>query len=88
MYWLENVFFISGFFVFDACIAPFAYCKVWFNIITNSNGLLTMISHCIIWAFIGPPVMMFLLCKDTALLTHFLSFHTGCKEPAPENPAD
>lgn len=75
MYWIENIFFIMGFIMYELVMMPIAYIKIWINIIKGSMGALRTILNCIVWALIGLIMMVFLLFRDIAYLIKILSFH-------------
>lgn len=79
MFWVENVFFILIFLVFEILIFPVAYIKVWINIIKNSMGILNTILNCIIFLIIGIFTMLYLLLRDVCYLIKILSYHNGCR---------
>jgi len=79
MHWIENFFFIGGFIMFEAALAPLAYIKIWINIIANSMSLLKTIVNCIAWAVMGLPMMAFMILRDSAFLIRILSNHQGCQ---------
>lgn len=75
MHWMENVFFLGGFMMFEAALAPLAYIKIWINIIANSMSLLKTIVNCIAWAAMGLPMIIFMILRDSAFLIKILSNH-------------
>lgn len=79
MYWLENIFFIIGYLVFEIVIVPLAYLKIWFNFIKNSMGVLNLITNCFIWLCIGIPTILFLAARDLYYLIKILCYHNGCR---------
>ena len=79
MYWLENSVFILGFLLFEMGISPFAYLKVWFNLIKNSMGILNLITNCLVWLLIGIPTLIFLIFRDVYYLIKILCYHNGCR---------
>ena len=72
MHWIENTFFIIGFFLFEIIIAPLAYLKVWFNIIMNSIGIIKTIINGLAWTILGLPFMSFLIFRDSIYLLKIL----------------
>lgn len=79
MFWIENVFLILGFLGFEIFIFPFAYIKIWFNIVKNSMGVLRRIINCFVWAIIGMPMMLFIVFRDMAYILKILGSHQGCR---------
>jgi hypothetical protein len=75
MYWLENLFFVAVFALFEFFMAPIAYVKVWFNILKNSMGVLKTIGNCIIWLLIGFIMIVFLFLRDIFYLIKILCYH-------------
>ena len=79
MFWLENIIFISFFLAFELIISPFAYIKVWFNIVRNSMGVCRTILNCIVWAIIGVIMMFYIVVSDCVNLIKILCYHNGCR---------
>jgi hypothetical protein len=79
MHWIENLFFLFGFLLFEGALAPLAYIKVWVNMITNSLGVIKMVMNCLMWALLGVPMITFLLLRDAFYLLKILSYHQGCR---------
>lgn len=75
MFWLENLVFIGAFLGYESAISPFAYFKVWYNIIKNSVGILRKIGNCIVWALIGVVMMVFIMISDCCNLIKILCCH-------------
>ena len=75
MHWVENVFFIFGFIMYEGCLAPIAYLKIWMNIIVNSVGFIKLVCNCLIWTVTGLPLIFYLILKDTCNLLRILSYH-------------
>ena len=88
MFWLENIFFLIIFLVFELLIAPVAYIKVWINILKNSMGILNTIINCTVWLIAGVFILIFLLIRDVAYLMKILSYHNGCKYGKADELAD
>ena len=80
MYWLENIVYLVAFFFFDLGLAPFAYLKVWINVVTNSSGFCNILLNCFVWAIAGVPIMIYLACKDFLYLFSLLTYHQGCRK--------
>ena len=79
MFWLDNFVFIFAFLGYEVIISPFAYFKVWYNIIKNSVGLVKKIGNCIAWALIGVVMMVFIMISDCCNLIKILCQHKGCR---------
>jgi hypothetical protein len=85
MHWLENLFFMLGFLIFEMFLAPLAYIKVWANVLLNSLGALRTICNSLLWAVIGLPMTFFLVIRDLAYLIMILCKHQGCRHGKPDD---
>lgn len=79
MFWLENIFFILGFLMIEFIISPLSYIKIWWNILWNSIGVLTIITNSIVFAIIGFPLTICLVLRDCSYLIRILTYHQGCR---------
>jgi hypothetical protein len=84
MHWLENIFFLLGFLLFEVLLAPLAYAKVWVNILVNSLGALRTICNGLLWAVLGIPMTLFLVIRDLTYLMMILCKHQGCRHGKPD----
>lgn len=75
MYWLENIAYLLIFFILNLALAPFAYLKVWINVITNSSGFCNILLNCFVWSIAGIPIMIYLACKDLVYFFSLLTYH-------------
>lgn len=75
MFWAENLLFVFLFFIVEIIICPFAYMKIWWNIIFNSQSFFKILMSIIIFAIIGIPMILFLVLRDCAYVIYILSFH-------------
>ncbi len=79
MFWLENILFLAIFFLFELLLMPVAYCKIWFNIIKNSLGVLNTVLNIVFWLFLGIFISFFLALRDTYYLFRIFLYHHGCR---------
>ncbi len=75
MFWIENTFFLLGFFAFEFILFPLAYLKIWFNLVKNSLGLIRTLINCLVWAVVGIPLMAFIAFRDFGYLMKILIMH-------------
>ena len=75
MYWVENTFFLCGFLTIEMVLMPFAYLKIWSNIIASTLGFLKTIVNCLSWAILGVPMMLYLILRDCCYLLNILGHH-------------
>jgi Ion transport protein len=71
MFWFENIFYVLFFFIFEILISPLAYMKVWYNLMlmlrTTGTGTISFFKsliYCMIWAFLGPILMTYIISMD------------------------
>jgi hypothetical protein len=71
MYWVENIMYIFFFFLFEICISPVAYLKIWYNLLlilrTTGSGTVALVksgAYCLIWALLGPILMIYIIAMD------------------------
>lgn len=70
MFWIENAFFVTGFFFFEIVLLPFAYLRTTLNLFhVIDAGFLRKIGLFICWVILGLPLDIYLVYKD---LTYFL----------------
>ena len=79
MFWLENFLMIVSFLILEFVLSPLAYVKIWWNILSNSAGVLNIIMNSIIFAVIGFPWIIFLVLRDCTYLIRILCLHKGCR---------
>jgi hypothetical protein len=84
MFWLENIFFIVMFSVFELAISPFAYGKIWFNLLAmlrntdiSTIGRAKSAFYSLVWLFLGPFIMMRILLRDVFNFVRILCHHDG-----------
>lgn len=64
IYWVENFFYIIGFFIYEWILVPFIFLKVFFNIIRLA-GILMFLPLLLVWILVGPFLLIFDVLKDT-----------------------
>ena len=84
-FWLENIFFIIYFIVYEIVLMPFVFFLTFFNIMYSTHGLFTTAFNVIKWAIFGFIYLLYLLLNDTRMLIQILAKHKGCKESDPKN---
>ena len=84
MFWVENVVYVLCFFLFEVIISPFAYLKIWFNLFqivkttgSGTLGFFKSLFYTLIWAFLGPLLMIYIVSVDIKNFLHILIFHDG-----------
>jgi hypothetical protein len=78
-YWIENVFIVIAFFVFEIIIMPIAYIKIWVNLIKNSQTLFKTLVNLLVFAVIGGPLMILAVAKDVYYMLLILCYYYGCR---------
>jgi len=84
MYWFENIIYVLLFLIFEILISPFTYAKIWYNLLLilrttdiGTTGIVKSVIYCLIWAFLGPFLMLGILAMDLWNFIVILSFHDG-----------
>jgi hypothetical protein len=84
MYWIENFIFVVLFQIFEFLISPIAYLKIWYNLFLivrttgiGTTGLMKGGMYCIIWAFLGPFIMIWIQLMDLKNFVFILMHHDG-----------
>jgi hypothetical protein len=84
MFWVENIVYVLCFFLFEVIISPFAYLKIWFNLFqivkttgSGTLGFFKSLFYTLIWAFLGPLLMIYIVSVDIKNFLHILIFHDG-----------
>jgi len=80
VYWMENLFILSMFLAYELLVAPAAFVKIEFNLVTSNQGLFTMIFYSTVWLFFGPFLTLSIVLKDFGHLAYILSMHEGCRQ--------
>mgnify|MGYP001557908290 CR=1 FL=1 len=75
MYWIENSILLGCFLILEMLFMPFAYLKIWFNILKSTSGVIRTIINCLVWAIIGVPMILFLVFRDFIYMMRILSYH-------------
>jgi len=79
-FWIENLFFLTGFVLFELVLSPFVYVLTFFNILYSTNGPFTTVFNVLQWLTFGPIYLFSLLVRDFWFLIVILSYHGGCRE--------
>jgi hypothetical protein len=84
MYWLENIVYVAIFLIFEVFISPIAYFKIWYNLFLivrttgiGTTGLVKGGMYCLIWAFLGPFIMIWIKIMDLRNFMIILMQHDG-----------
>ena len=77
---MENLFILSMFLAYELLVAPAAFVKIEFNLVTSNQGLFTMIFYSTVWLFFGPFLTLSIVLKDFGHLAYILSMHEGCRQ--------
>jgi hypothetical protein len=64
IFWIENIFYIIGFLIYEWVLVPFIFFKVLFNIIRNA-GILMFLPLLIVWIIVGPFLLIYDVFRDT-----------------------
>lgn len=79
IFWAENLIFLLFFLAYELLLVPLVYLKTFFNIVTTSIGLFTILFHCGIWFISGVFFSLFLVLRDLSFLFKILMMHEGCR---------
>ena len=79
IYWVENMFYIGVFVVFELALLPFIYLLTFINLILQSNSPGQIGLFTVLWLFFGIFVLIFILFRDVGNLCWILYQHDGCK---------
>jgi hypothetical protein len=66
---------LSIFLSYELLIAPVAFFKILFNIISSNQGLFTIIFYSIVWVLFGPILTLAIVVKDFSHLGLIMSMH-------------
>ena len=79
IYWMENVVFLLGFFIFELMLVIPVYFKNIYVMIAYSPGIFTALFNSIRWVVLGPLYELLLILLDLKLLFELCAMHQGCK---------
>ena len=79
VYWLENFVAVIFFFLYEVLIIPIVWCKIFWSIITTTQGLFTTIFYTITWIFTGLIFTFTLIIRDIYFLFKIFAMHQGCR---------
>lgn len=79
IFWIENVFFFTGFFVFELLLMIPVYFKNLYVMMAYSPGIFTAMFNAVKWAILGPFYELMLIMLDIQLLFELCMMHGGCK---------
>ena len=79
MFWLENIFWIAVFFVFEIALTPIVYLVNFYTIIWSTSGTFLPMIYCGMWVVSGPFFCIFIVFRDIGFFTSILAMHDGCK---------
>lgn len=80
VFWLENLFGVCFFIIFELILIPFVYLKTIFNVMYSTSGLFTTVFNVIKWIAFGPVYLINITIMDVYYLMFILSMHNGCKQ--------
>lgn len=72
VFWLENMFYLYAFLVYEFCLIPILYIKISYNIIMQTS-FVNMLYLLLFWALFGPFTLLLSIIYDVLLL-----FRTLC----------
>jgi hypothetical protein len=82
MFWLENIFWLGLFVLYESLLTPFVYFKNIFVVAWATQGLFKTLSNTASWIFIGPMILIFLVLRDVWYMFRILTMHMGCRTAA------
>lgn len=84
MYWIENIVYVKIFMILELIISPIAYIKIWYNLFLivrttgiGTTGLVKGGIYCLVWAFLGPFIMIWIQIMDLRNFMIILMNHDG-----------
>jgi len=80
IFWMENIFYLLIFLVFEVVLIPFVYLKMLVVIPWATLGLFTSIFYEIFWFIGGIVLLIFMALRDVYHFMWILSMHDGCLE--------
>lgn len=78
-FWMENIFFILAFIIFELLMSPFVYLKTFYTITYSTEGMFTTVANLFYWTALGVVYLVIILLKDTYVLMEILYLHEGCR---------
>lgn len=70
--------------MFEIVVSPFAYLKIWYNLLlimrttgSGTLGFFKSLFYSLIWAFLGPLLMIYIVSVDIKNFLHILLYHDG-----------
>lgn len=72
VFWIENIFLISGYLAYFIILTPYIYIKKAFLILTKLNGVGTILVLLIGWILAGPFYLLYTNLVDTCVLVSIL----------------
>jgi hypothetical protein len=82
-FWVENIFMVIVFFIYELCLLPFSYLLTFYNLVVTSHGTYKLILNWFRWAIFGLLYLNFIIAKDIFYLFRILSMYRGCKAADP-----
>jgi hypothetical protein len=89
MFWIENIFYVLFFVVFELLVSPLSYLKIWYNLAqilreslwlserASSIGFWKSFAYCLLWFSLGPVIMLLILAIDLSNFLSILTHHEG-----------
>jgi hypothetical protein len=87
IFWIENIFYIILFTLFEILLIPFAYFKIWWIMINmikrdtfeqrTTQSFLWSLLYILLWFFLGPLIVIYILAKDLGNFLVILVHHDG-----------
>jgi hypothetical protein len=86
MFWMENLIYLLAFLLFELLISPLVYVKLYLNLFglfyfhnfeSNGSGKCRSLLYLLLWFFLGPFIMLWILCKDLSNFYIILVNHDG-----------
>lgn len=81
MFWIENIFLMLLFLIYEVCLVPFAYLKTLVSIMLHVEaGVLRKFGMILYWLMIGLVIDLTLIYQDFKSLMHVLCHRHGFSE--------
>jgi hypothetical protein len=78
-YWLENIVFLSSFFVFELLLVVPVYLKNIIVMGAYTYGMFASLGRMMLWIVVGLPYTIIMVFWDVQLLFNILKMTKGCK---------
>ena len=79
MFWLENIFWLALFVVYECLLVPIVYAKTVLTVAWATQGLFLTVWNTVAWVFAGPIYIVIFIISDFYNMFCILLMHEGCR---------